>query len=96
MDLTEQMVEKAKKNLSEAGVLNFDVRKIDLEEIPYDDSAFDVVISNGVFNLSPYKEKLFGEVYRVLKPGGRLQFCDVVLERELPPQLSGSLEAWSQ
>lgn len=96
VDLTEQMVERAEKNLSEAGILNFEVRKIDSEDLPYDDSSFDIVISNGVFNLSPYKKKLFDEIYRVLKPGGRLQFCDVVLERELPSQLSESLEAWSQ
>jgi arsenite methyltransferase len=62
----------------------------------YDDHSFDVVISNGVINLSPRKETSFKEVYRVLKLGGRLQFADVILEKELPASLAGSAEAWSQ
>lgn len=96
VDLTEEMVERAKKNLTDAGVTNFEIEKVDSEDIPYDNSTFDVVISNGVFNLSPDKRRLFNEIYRVLKPGGRLQFADVVLEGELPLHLSGDSEAWSQ
>ena len=96
IDLTEDMVSRARENLTLAGITNFEIKKVDSEAIPYDDRSFDVVISNGVINLSPRKEISFAEIYRVLKPGGRLQFADVVLENDLPASLSGSAEAWSQ
>jgi len=96
IDLTENMVVQARENLALAGITNFEIKKVDSEIIPYDDHFFDVVISNGVINLSPRKEISFAEIYRVLKPGGRLQFADVVLENELPASLEGSADAWSQ
>ncbi len=96
IDLTEEMVGRARENLTLAGVTNFEVKKVDSEAIPYDDRSFDVVVSNGVINLSPSKETAFKEIYRVLKPGGRLRFADVVLENELPAGLAGSAESWSQ
>ena len=96
IDLTEAMATLAGKNLSRAGVANFEIRKVDLETIPYDDHSFDVAISNGVINLSPRKQTTFNEIYRVLKPGGRLQFADVAVESELPANFAGSAEAWSQ
>jgi arsenite methyltransferase len=96
IDLTEDMVVRARENLTLAGIMNFEVKKVDSETIPYDDRSFDVVISNGVLNLSPRKEISFAEIYRVLKPGGKLQFADVVLESELPAYLVESAEAWSQ
>jgi arsenite methyltransferase len=96
IDLTESMVVRAQENLTIAGITHFEIKKVDSETIPYDDRSFDVVISNGVINLSPRKEISFAEIYRVLKPGGRLQFTDVVLENELPASLAGSADAWSQ
>lgn len=96
VDLTEEMVEQAKVNLARAGIANIEIRKVDSENIPYADNTFDVVISNGVINLSPCKNICFREIYRVLKPGGEIQFADVVLENELPADIAGSLEAWSQ
>lgn len=96
IDLTEEMVRRARENLTLSGVTNFEIKKVDSETIPYDDHSFDVVISNGVINLSPSKQTAFREIYRVLKPGGKLQFADVVLENELPADLAGSAEAWSQ
>ena len=96
IDLTEDMVVRARENLAFAGLTNFEIKKVDSETIPYDEHSFDVVISNGVINLSPRKESSFAEIYRVLKPGGVLQFADVVLENDLPVSLAGSAEAWSQ
>jgi arsenite methyltransferase len=96
IDLTEDMVRRAQENLSLAGMKNVEVAKVDSDIIPHADQTFDIVISNGVINLSPRKETVFREIYRVLRPGGRLQFADVVLENELPLSIAGSAEAWSQ
>jgi ubiquinone/menaquinone biosynthesis C-methylase UbiE len=96
IDVTEEMVQKARENLTLAGVMNFEVRMVDSNIIPCGDNSFDVVISNGVINLSPRKEITFKELYRVLRPEGKLQFADVMLENELPANLAGSAEAWSQ
>jgi len=96
IDLTENMVVRARENLTIAAITNFEIKKVDSEIIPYDDRSFDVVISNGVVNLSPRKQTSFKEIYRILRPGGKLQFADVILENELPASLAGSAEAWSQ
>lgn len=96
VDLTEEMVEQAKVNLACAGIANVKIRKVDSEDIPYADNTFDVVISNGVINLSPCKHICFSEIYRVLKSGGKIQFADVVLENELLADIAGSLDSWSQ
>ena len=95
IDLTPEMVERAQMNLKRAGVSNGAVHLAGSEAIPYDDSTFDVVISNGVLNLSPLKERSLQEIYRVLKPNGRLQFADIVLKLDLPAGMINSLEAWS-
>jgi arsenite methyltransferase len=96
IDLTQEMVERARKNLTDSGMSDIEVTHVSSEEIPYTDNTFDTVISNGVINLSPCKQELFQEIFRVLRNGGKLQFADVVLEKELPGALAGSLEAWSQ
>lgn len=95
IDLTPEMVKKAEDNLRRAGVTNGEVRLAGAEAIPYNDNVFDVIISNGVLNLSPRKEESFSEIYRVLKPDGRLQFADIVLKEDLPDKVANSLEAWS-
>jgi len=95
IDLTPEMVERARMNLRRAGVPNGAVHLAGSEAIPYDDSTFDVVISNGVLNLSPLKERSLQEIYRVLKPNGRLQFADIILKLDLPTEMFNSLEAWS-
>ena len=94
--LTEEMIARAEENLEMVGATNVEIIHVDTEEFPFSDDMFDVVISNGVINLSPCKQDLFKEIYRVLKPGGRLQFADIVAEKEIPSSLTGSLEAWSQ
>ena len=90
------MASRARENLTAAGTTNFKIEKVDSENLPFSDNFFDLAISNGVINLSPCKQILFEEIFRVLKPGGKIQFADVVLEGELPTHLVGSLEAWSQ
>jgi arsenite methyltransferase len=95
VDLTPEMAEKARRNLNRHGVHNYDVRVAGAEVIPYPDNTFDVVISNGVLNLSPLKEKCFREIYRVLRPDGRLQFADIVLKESCGGAMCSTLEAWS-
>ena len=75
IDLTPEMVEAAQRNLSESDINNIEVVNVSSENIPYDDKTFDFVISNGVINLSPCKQELFQEIFRVLKDGGRLHFA---------------------
>ena len=96
LDLTMEMVDRARTSLAESGMSSIEVMHVSTEDIPYSDNTFDTVISNGVINLSPCKQELFREIFRVLKDGGILQFADVVLEKKLTGTLTGSLEAWSQ
>ena len=95
VDLTPEMVSVAKENMERVGLTNAEVRCGSSEDLPFECASIDVVISNGVFNLSPNKRRSFEEVVRVLKPGGRLQFADIVLDEDLPTEVVGSLEAWS-
>lgn len=96
IDITPEMAEKARENLMRAGITNAEVCVAGVEEIPYGNGTFDIVISNGALNLSPEKEKSFQEIYRVLNSGGRLQFADIILKQELHPDTARSLEAWSE
>ena len=96
VDLTAPMVARANENLLAAEAANYSVQQIDSEELPFPADFFDIVISNGVINLSPRKQICFEELHRVLKPGGRIQFADVVREDDLPAGISDSPEAWSQ
>ena len=96
VDLTEAMVARACEHIQRAGIANAEVLQVASERLPFKENTFDVVISNGVINLSPDKETLFREINRVLKPGGWFGFADVVMEQELPQGMSGSAEAWSQ
>lgn len=95
IDLTPEMVEKARANFAKAGASNAIAIVASSEAIPYDDQTFAVVTSNGVLNLSPLKERSLSEIFRVLKPSGRVQFADIVLNEDLPPEMTNSLEAWS-
>lgn len=83
VDMTDEMIARARNAISSAGVDNVEVRKGLIEELPVEDSSVDLVISNCVINLSPDKLTVFAEISRVLKPGGRMSVSDIVVE-ELP------------
>jgi arsenite methyltransferase len=96
--MTDEMLALARKNQEEAGVENVEFLKGEIEEIPLPDEHVDVVISNCVINLSTEKEKVLGEAYRVLKPGGRFAVSDIVFlgnRSLLPPEVVHEVEMWS-
>jgi arsenite methyltransferase len=94
VDMTDEMIDAARRNIASAGLDNVELRKGIIEELPVSDASVDWVISNCVINLSPQKDRVFGEIARVLKPGGRMQVSDIVAE-ELPVSLRESASAHS-
>ena len=95
VDMTAEMINKARGMASKYGYENVEFRLGEIEDLPIEDNSVDVVISNCVINLPPDKEKVFREAYRVLKPGGRIMISDLVTEGELPDSVMQSLDAWA-
>ncbi len=95
LDMTPEMIKLARRNAKKMGATNVDFRYGEMEEIPLPDESVDVVISNCVINLSPDKDAVFREVFRVLRPGGRMNVSDIVVDGELPQPIRDSLNAWA-
>jgi arsenite methyltransferase len=95
VDMTPQMADKTRASARAAGLVNVEVRLGDALALPVDDASVDVVISNGVINLTPDKEVAYAEIFRVLKPGGRLQLGDIVVARELSEDIRNNIDLWT-
>lgn len=95
IDMTAAQLAKASELAAEAGIDNVAFREGHIERLPVDDGSIDVVISNGVINLSPDKQAVFNEAARVLRPGGRLAFTDIVSEHQLPENIVCDAALWA-
>src|SRR6516225_9369841 len=95
LDMTGEMLALAEENKRKAGLTNVEFLKGEIENIPLPGNSVDVIISNCVINLSGDKDKVFGEAWRVLKPGGRLAVSDVVVRGDVPAEVRKSMELWA-
>ncbi len=95
IDMTPAMLERARAAAAESGIGNVEFREAYMEGIPVPDGWADVVISNGVLNLTPDKQKTLGEMFRVLRPGGRLQIGDILVSREVPEAAKQKIDLWT-
>ena len=95
LDMTPDMIKLARRNAKKIGATNVEFRYGEMEEMPIPDESVDVIISNCVINLSPDKDAVFGEAYRVLRPGGRMSVSDIVVDGDLPQAIRSRLDSWA-
>ncbi|MEE9515947.1 MAG: methyltransferase domain-containing protein [Candidatus Adiutricales bacterium] len=95
VDMTPEMLEKSRAAVAEAGLAQLEIREGYIESLPLPDGWADVVISNGVLNLCPDKPAVFREMYRVLKPGGRIQIADIMVRKAVPEEAKGDIDLWT-
>ena len=95
VDMTEEMIKKAKKNAEKYNVKNVEFLLGEIEDLPLEDNSIDVIISNCVINLSPNKQQVFKEAKRVLKKDGRLAISDILKEKEFPKEILSELDNYS-
>ncbi|HET6683909.1 MAG TPA: methyltransferase domain-containing protein [Gaiella sp.] len=95
IDMTPEMLAKARAAADEAGLRNVTFVEGDAESLPFADASFDVVLSNGVIDLIPDKDAVFAELYRVLVPGGRIQVADVTIQRPVSEEGKRNIDLWT-
>ena len=95
VDMTSSMLERAQASAREMGIANVELHESLIESLPLEDDSVDVVISNGVIDLVPDKDAVFDEIDRVLRPGGRLQFADVVIHTEVSEDARARIDLWT-
>jgi len=96
LDILEEMCERGLRHAAEAGVEGWtEFVRGEMEDIPLPDESIDVVISNGVLNLSARKSRALAEMFRLLRPGGRICMADLTVEGELPPEVANDQSAWA-
>jgi arsenite methyltransferase len=95
VDMTTTMLTCVRESAAEMGLTNVELHETLIEQLPLEDASVDVVISNGVLDLVPDKEAVMDEIDRVLRPGGRVQFADVVIHREVSEDARGRIDLWT-
>jgi SAM-dependent methyltransferase len=95
IDMTPEMLAKARAAAAELGATNVEFVESEAEHLPFDAESFDVVVSNGVIDLIPDKDAVFGEIYRVLRPGGRIQVADVTIQKPVSEEGRRNIDLWT-
>jgi SAM-dependent methyltransferase len=95
VDMTESMLEKSRTTARQMGLNQVEFRRGFIEELPVRDGSIDVVMSNGVINLCPDKYQVFTEIFRVLKPGGRLYLADIIVHKPVPDGAKANVDLWT-
>ena len=95
VDMTPAMLERGRENVTLTGMTQIEYRQGLAEALPVPDATADLVISNGVINLSPEKDRVFAEAFRVLKSGGLLQIADIVVHKDIPPAAREDIAVWT-